>query len=263
MPAFRSRLSCARARADLVGALERVHPLGERALRRRRRGLVASVRGAAAWAASIQAQRAVEQAKSHEIHLDLDLSLMRLQRGSSVFPAFAGAFHADDGAARRRSGEWTRGVCEPVRASSRAIRDPPAGVAEALGADRDQRRAGAQQIERVRGRVWTPPMPTIGTLTRRRDRRDLRQRDAARPPGPDSPPVPPAEPRLAGRAGRAPSPRSVLISDTRVGAGRLGGRGARGRRRRRSASASTISGLAVSGRTRVDGARDLGRVRAR
>ena len=108
-----------------------------------------------------------------------------------------------------------------------------------------------EQIARRARPLCTPPMPTIGIATARGDRADLRERDRAdrraRQPAGAA-----AEPRLARLRGCERHPAQRVDQRDGVGAGLL-----RPPRRPPATSAAfgvslTISGLAVSGRTRVE-----------
>ena len=101
--------------------------------------------------------------------------------------------------------------------SAQLAGDPRArgGVAEALGADGDERRAGVEQVARV-SRVLTPPMPTTGNRDAGGDGRDLGEGDRA-DRGARQAAGAPAEPgreRRGRSARRERLARSVLISDT-------------------------------------------------
>ena len=99
------------------------------------------------------------------------------------------------------------------RSSPRSARGD--GIAKALGADRDERRAGVEQVARVRGALDAAHADDRN-LHARGDGGDLRQRDGAdRRPG--QPAAAAAEPRLAravGAPGASAIARSVLISET-------------------------------------------------
>ena len=99
--------------------------------------------------------------------------------------------------------------------SSSSRRDPRARsrVAEALGADRDERRARVEQIARVTAALDAAHADD-GIATRAATARDLRERDRADGRARQAAGAA-AQPRRAGAvAGAAPYARSVLISDT-------------------------------------------------
>ena len=102
---------------------------------------------------------------------------------------------------------------------------PRGGITETLGADGHESCAGAHQIERVAAALHAAHSHDRD-LDRLRDRMDLRERDRLARPDPD---VPPVRPPSHGSPvfGSSAMPRTVLISDTRVGAGLLRGLGDR------------------------------------
>ena len=106
--------------------------------------------------------------------------------------------------------------CSRALRSSCGDRARRPGIAKALGADRHERRAGVEQVARVRARSARRPCPTTGTLHARGDAGHLRQRDGAdrrcrtarrcrRPATAGACAPPPGASAIA---------RSVLISDT-------------------------------------------------
>ena len=146
-------------------------------------------------------------------------------------------------------------------AQARLRSAPRERVAEALGADRDQRRARVEQVARRGGRSARRPCRRSGSRRARATARDLRQRDRAdRRAG--QPAGPAAEPRRPPARGCERHRAQRVDERDGVGAGGLGGL------RRRAATSAvfgvslTISGLAVSGRTRATQRAELGRVGA-
>ena len=229
------------AAADVVRALQRLHPLHERSLGRsdglggrfadRRHGRRLYILGRG------------DQGQIAAIRLDLKLRSSIVEDGCGNTPMFAGGFTCSLHERERRQ---VTPVVTAVTAldayraegaaSSAAIAQPGRRIAEALGADRDEslrRRASDRSASRP---VWTPPIPTIGIDGRRRHRRGpARARPRGRPdprrrrcpPPSHGAPVP----------GSSAIPRIVLISET-ASAPASCGRARDGRRRRwRSGSA--------------------------
>ena len=145
-------------------------------------------------------------------------------------------------------------ACTEVDARRRAIRRdwaaPAAGIAEALGADRDQRGADVEQVAAHARRSAPRPCRSPGCRTRAGDGGDLGQRD-----GPDrrarEPAGAAAQPRRRAGAvapGASAIARSVLISET-ASAPPSWAAGAQAATSAVLGVSLTISGLAVRGRT--------------
>ena len=142
----------------------------------------------AASAASLHTETRRGKAEIARIRLDLDLSSRSVSGWLTVLAVFAALFGPVDtlaASARRRPRVFASKSCS-------SCRDPRARgrVAEALGPDRDERRARVEQVARVAAASGRRPC-------RRRDR-DARRRPratcasaTARTAGPDRPPVPP------------------------------------------------------------------------
>ena len=194
----------------------------ERALGGRHGGLGRGLRGGR-HGRRVYTARGAGQADSGRIRLDLNLRSKHMQasrRFSARLQAFSARYvlwrTADapvDGSAdpaRCRRAELSR-----QSAGRRARRRPGAGqrVAERFGADRDDVGARVEQVARVASGLDAAHPDDRDRDARRGPRRPARARRRG-PPGPDTPPVPPPSHGSPRRAGAAPSPRSVLISET-------------------------------------------------
>ena len=237
-------------RPDLVGPLQRFHSLHERSLGCR--GVLASgVVVAGGIGRRVYIADAAGQGANRAIRLDLNLRSIRWELAHLRFAicrASAGrpervrkpALCGEALAALARSGSP-----RPGRGSSRCRRR--------------RRVAPAASRSRASPPARTPPMPTTGISIRLGDVRDLGQRDRA-DGGPETPPVPPPSHGSPVR-GCSAIPRRVLISETASAPPACGGPGDRARSVALGVSL-TISGLAVSGRTRSSSAAGLARIGA-
>ena len=212
-PALRSRLSCARwMRIWLARASASILWLSDRSGAGGGASRT-SCRSPSPWAASLHTASG-DQGKMPRIHLDLKLRSRHVEArgrcrgrvcrgfraiGSVCAIAASGARQAtaDRRACLRRDDQPRRGRLAQL------ARDPRAGggVAEALGADRDERRADVEQIARVRGALHAAH-PITGIATRAATAATWASA-TARIAGPDSPPVPPPS---HAAAARPPSP---------------------------------------------------------
>src|SRR3954470_13579151 len=173
LPAFRSRFSCARAVLILLArSSASIRWFKERSGAAEGLGGVFVAGGTAGEDTGSRGRGKPNRSNSPDARPELDASSV----WSSVFSPFAGLFEAS-ASRRRRSRDPIRGVCgiftQLTGDSAARCRVP-----EALRADRDERRAGAQQIQGMRAGL-DPSHTHDRQADTSRDGRHLREGDVA------------------------------------------------------------------------------------
>ena len=257
-PGLEIALELRAARADLVGALERLHPLDERTLGGSHGGLGRASSSLAAWAASLHRRtRSASRNRPNSPRPQLEVEPRRgeLTVCPSICRAFLRVMCYGLATDRRPCAARSRCLLGFPPARPRPAR-PASGSRNDLGADGDDIcarvdagrardvRSGPRPCRRSGSRPARGPRATCASAT-------------ARTAGPDTPPVPPPSHGSPGRRG------SKRHAAQRVDRARRRRRRAPRRPRRPPPATAqfgvsfTISGLAVSGRTASSSARRL------
>ena len=246
-------------RADLVRALERLHPLRRGSARGQPRRAWRASSSLAAWAASLHRMHEAGKANganSARPQLEVERHARRLDGNCATF---AGVLRRDIAAIAQRSRRCLRAS---LRARAAIAGARPAGRGSAPCRRRRESAPASQQIASVTAATARRPCRRSAARRARATSRDLRERDRAHGRARRRRRCRRRATARPGRRGCIAMPRSVLISDTASAPCASAAAATVGRRRAVRASASRSAAWRCSGRTASSSAGDLARVGA-